>query len=400
MDQTEQEQRVADLRHAIATSAPQPRDAICETVGNVVADAIAEGEFVERLRAAGCALVHVGDGRCPEPPGEWRENALNLMEPGWIDPFACSTSCGGRPGRPGGRSAPPHPAAGPMTERGPMPHRTPQGTQSRVEPSGAVLGERAPGSSGQVIGEPATALASRCGRHEIAASTLYRVPTPIPERREHEDRTVINRGELMRQVGVSQGTAERWYRERHDNGHPEAVVTMGRRLYFDEAQLIGWARAHLDRPAPPARIVRDGRTLITREELRRLTGLAEVTVTTLYSQRASSGHPPAVHRDGLWLYFDEADVLGWHAHRLEAKRATLTPVDRSGDPDELLDQAEAAALLGLSGPKVISSYRARNKGYFPDPDAEQPLRWRRATLWAFADRRSRPGRAGHPRART
>lgn len=283
-----------------------------------------------------------------------------------------------------------------MAERDPM-VRVRQGCRAGA---GVIPPQRVRGS-GASIAEPTSVLvplASRCGEHEVTASTLWRVPTPIPERREHEGRTVINRGELMRQVGVSQGTAERWYRERPDNGHPEAVLTVGRRLYFDEVQLIGWARAQLDRAGPPARIVRDGRTLITREELCRLTGLAEVTVTALYVQRASSGHPPAVHRDGLWLYFDEADVLDWHARRLEAKRATLTPVDRSGDPEELLDQAEAAELLGLSGPTVIGSYRSRNKGYFPEPDAEQPLRWRRVTLWAFADRRSRPGRAGHTRA--
>jgi predicted DNA-binding transcriptional regulator AlpA len=156
------------------------------------------------------------------------------------------------------------------------------------------------------------------------------------------------------------------------------------------------AKAPRTRGRPvPDRITRDGRTLITRAEVARLTGLSESAVAGLYSRRAASGHPNAVHRDGRWLYFDEHDILDWHHRRQTAKKATLTHVDRTGDPDELLDRHAAARLLGYTAANVIDSYRARNTGYFPDPDAGRPLRWRRATLWAFADRRSRPGRAGH-----
>lgn len=81
-----------------------------------------------------------------------------------------------------------------------------------------------------------------------------------------------------------------------------------------------------------------------------------------------------MHRDGRWLYFDEAAVLDWHHRRQAAKKATLTKVDRTGDPDELLDRNAAAQLLGYAGPNVIDSYRARSPEYFPAPDAQQPLR--------------------------
>lgn len=157
----------------------------------------------------------------------------------------------------------------------------------------------------------------------------------------------------------------------------------------------GASRQRASGSKPPARIERDERGLITRVEIARLTGLSESALAGLYSRRRDSGHPEAVHRDGRWLYFDEDDVLMWHHRRQAAKKATLTEVDRTGDPNELLDRAAAARLLGYSGASVIDSYRARNIGYFPEPDARRPLRWRRATLWAFADRRSRPGRAGH-----
>jgi hypothetical protein len=55
-------------------------------------------------------------------------------------------------------------------------------------------------------------------------------------------------------------------------------------------------------------------------------------------------------------------------------------------------------VLGYARKQSIESYRSRNIGYFPDPDATEPNRWARRTLWEFADRRSRPGRAGHASA--
>lgn len=160
-----------------------------------------------------------------------------------------------------------------------------------------------------------------------AVPRLLRVPTP--ERHVHEGRAVINRAELMRQLQIGESTAERWYRERAENGHPEPVHREGRRLYWDEAEAVAWAQ-----------------------------------------------------------------------EREAAKKATLTPVDRSGEPDELVDAEEAARILGYASPRTITSYLARNVGYFPDPDDVEGRRWHRRTLWAFADRRSRPGRAGHAKTRS
>lgn len=226
------------------------------------------------------------------------------------------------------------------------------------------------------------------------ASTLLGVSTP--ERRLHEGRPVINRAEFQRQLGIARATAERWYQDRAENGHPEAVLRDGRRLFFDEAELLAFGRAQQERRTnPAARITRDGRTLITRAELARITGLGEQHLASLYSQRAESGHPEAVLRDGQWLYFDELACREWHDRYRAAKVATLTEVDRGGDPDELVGIQEAARVLGYARKQSIDSYRARNIGYFPDPDATEPNRWARRTLWAFADRRSRPGRAGH-----
>lgn len=31
--------------------------------------------------------MHIGDWSCPDVPRGWAEEALNLMDPGWIDPL-------------------------------------------------------------------------------------------------------------------------------------------------------------------------------------------------------------------------------------------------------------------------------------------------------------------------
>jgi predicted DNA-binding transcriptional regulator AlpA len=141
----------------------------------------------------------------------------------------------------------------------------------------------------------------------------------IPDRRLHDGRTVVRREDLMREVGVDQTTAENWYRDRAHNGHPLPVLAVGRLLYFNEKSLLAWVDAQRD-PAPPEpRIVRRGRTLVTRPELARLTGLSEATVAGLYARRATTGHPAAVHRDRRHLYFDEQETLAWHAARTSGR---------------------------------------------------------------------------------
>jgi predicted DNA-binding transcriptional regulator AlpA len=139
-----------------------------------------------------------------------------------------------------------------------------------------------------------------------------------------------------------------------------------------------------------------GRRLVDRAELVDRLGMTEQTLARLYSQRASTGHPDSVGRAGRRLLWDLDEMRAWAAARLEAKRAGMTPLDRSGDPDELVDVDEAARVLGYANRRTIDSYLARRgRGYFPEPDESAGRRWRRRTLWAFADRRSRPGRAGH-----
>ena len=70
-----------------------------------------------------------------------------------------------------------------------------------------------------------------------------------------------------------------------------------------------------------------------------------------------------------------------------AARSGRTEVDRGGDPDDLVDAAEAARMLRYSSRYVI--HANRRLGYFPEPDAygkatqgrNAPL-WKRSTVWA------------------
>jgi hypothetical protein len=135
------------------------------------------------------------------------------------------------------------------------------------------------------------------------------------DRRLHRGRAVAVRAEVMRQAGIDPATAQNWYRDRTNNGYPAPVLAVGRRLYYDEVTLLAWVEAQLSPAPPPARILRRGRTLVTRDELVRLTGLSEPALADLYTHRATTGHPEAVHRDRRHLYFDERDVLAWHLSR-------------------------------------------------------------------------------------
>lgn len=141
---------------------------------------------------------------------------------------------------------------------------------------------------------------------------------PPSDRRLHDGRIVTTRADLLRRLGVPATTGEAWYRDRDRNGHPPPVAAVGRRRYFDEATLLAWVHTQLH-PAPaPARIVRNGRTLVSRAELARLAGLAEPVLADLYARRATTRHPVAVHRHRSDLYFDETEALAWHSARLAA----------------------------------------------------------------------------------
>ena len=119
------------------------------------------------------------------------------------------------------------------------------------------------------------------------------------------------------------------------------------------------------------------------------------------------GHPEKVGRIGRTDYWYEDEWTAWHEAYRRGKVESLTQVDRGGDPDDLVDAAEAARMLRYASRYVI--HANRRLGYFPEPDAygttakgrRAPL-WKRSTVWAAADRREgmggghKPGTPGAP----
>jgi transcriptional regulator with XRE-family HTH domain len=136
-------------------------------------------------------------------------------------------------------------------------------------------------------------------------------------------------------------------------------------------------------------------------------GVPKSTVNGWYRDRARTGHPEKAGRIGRTDYWFEDEWTAWHSAHRRRKLESLTQVDRSGAPDDLVDATEAARMLRYSGRDVI--HGNRRLGYFPEPDAVgstgkgrlAPL-WKRSTVWATADRRPgmggghRPGTPGAP----
>jgi hypothetical protein len=126
-------------------------------------------------------------------------------------------------------------------------------------------------------------------------------------------------------------------------------------------------------------------------------GVPKTTVNGWYRDRARTRHPEKAGRIGRTDYWYEDEWTAWHGAYLRGKIESLTQVDREGDPDDLVDAAEAARMLRYSSRDVI--HANRRLGYFPEPDAygttskgrPAPL-WKRSTVWAAAD--SRPGMGG------
>jgi hypothetical protein len=140
----------------------------------------------------------------------------------------------------------------------------------------------------------------------------------------------------------------------------------------------------------------NGRPVISRADMA-ARGVPAGTVNGWYRDRARTGHPEKAGRIGRTDYWYEDEWTAWHEEHLRGKVEALTQVDRSGDPDDLVDAAESARMLRYANRYVI--HANRRLGYFPEPDAygkaargrRAPL-WRRSTVWAAAD--SRPGVGG------
>ena len=150
----------------------------------------------------------------------------------------------------------------------------------------------------------------------------------------------------------------------------------------------------------------DGRPVISRADMA-ARGVPRTTVDGWYRDRARTGYPEKAGRVSRTDYWYEDEWTAWYEGHLRGKIDSLTQVDRGGDPDDLVDAAEAARMLRYSSRYVI--HANRRLGYFPEPDAygkatrgrSAPL-WKRSTVWGAADRREgkggghKPGTPGAP----
>ena len=110
----------------------------------------------------------------------------------------------------------------------------------------------------------------------------------------------------------------------------------------------------------------NGRPVISRADMA-ARGVPRTTVDGWYRDRARTGHPEKAGRIGRTDYWYEDEWTAWHDGHLRGKIESLTQVDRGGDPDDLVDAAEAARMLRYSSRDVI--HANRRLGYFPEPDA-------------------------------
>jgi hypothetical protein len=144
----------------------------------------------------------------------------------------------------------------------------------------------------------------------------------------------------------------------------------------------------------------NGRPVISRADMA-ARGVPRSTVDGWYRNRARTGYPEKTGRLGRTDYWYEDEWTAWYGTHQRGKVESLTQVDRTGDPDDLVDAAEAARMLQYASRYVIHANRRLR--YFPEPDAygkaargrRAPL-WKRSTVWAAADRREGTGGGGKP----
>jgi hypothetical protein len=143
----------------------------------------------------------------------------------------------------------------------------------------------------------------------------------------------------------------------------------------------------------------NGRPVISRADMQALHHVSVKSAYLWYRNRRATRHPEPAGTIGKTTYWYQDEWLAWHQSWRDRKLQDLTKVDRGGDPDDLVDAAEAARILGYSGRDVI--HANLRLGYFPRPDeyatttGRRSPRWRRSTVWQAADHRTRTG-GGRP----
>lgn len=205
-----------------------------------------------------------------------------------------------------------------------------------------------------------------------------------------DGRRVYARSELAALHGLGRSTLERWYRDRAETGHPEAVATLGRALVWDAEAWQAW----YDR-------IRETDDLVSLDDIAARHRFSRATAARLWDQRADNGHPAWAKRVGRVLYWRAAEYDAWYA---DYRRARGPQVRGGGDPDERVTLAQAARILGMD-PTSITMYPKRPPEGWPEPVEVEQLpsgrlrRWyTRGQILRYArERRVGGGRPSGPR---
>ncbi|WFE53006.1 hypothetical protein [Micromonospora sp. WMMD1155] len=147
----------------------------------------------------------------------------------------------------------------------------------------------------------------------------------------------------------------------------------------------------------------DDSSRVGRAEAAAMLGISLSHLDRLYGERATNGFPERV--DGTkWL---TESITSYQLPRDRARRAASAAVDRSGDPDELVNSTTVARMLGYQS---ADSLRGENRIWpllLERVDDEsltatgrKRRRWKRRTVWDIADSRTGQGapHTGRPRA--
>lgn len=146
---------------------------------------------------------------------------------------------------------------------------------------------------------------------------------------------------------------------------------------------------------------RGGRTQVDRAAVAAMTGVSASTMASWAGRRTVTGFPPPAVVTGRrqWYWHDQI-VTFWRSYH-QHRAGTYTRVDRRGHPDDLLSAPEAARVLGYRDHRSLSAVlRERPDVTERLPSGRLRRRWRRATVWAYADSRARRTSTGRPPGRT
>ena len=133
----------------------------------------------------------------------------------------------------------------------------------------------------------------------------------------------------------------------------------------------------------------NGRRVADRAGIAELTSAALTTVDNWYSNRHKTGFPERI--DDKW--WDADDVETFHHSQQAARSATPGPIDRNGDPTELINSTELARMLGYANQKSLPQSLLDRADVAEElPSGYRRRRWRRQTGWNYADSRPGPGR--------